>query len=324
MRVLVLGGAGFIGGHIALAALEAGWTVRALRRDSRREGLLAGAPVEWFEGDLDRPEGLDAIFQDVDVVFHAAGYVPRDSKNVPAQVAQSVQQTTNVVELARAAQVKRLMYTSSFTTMVPSNNWEGSLVDERDHYPPGLFARSAYYECKIAMEGALRMPEGEALEVVILNPTTVLGPGSKTVSIGGIILGVARGWGLIWLPAKVNVVDVRDVAQGHLQAAQRGQAGERYLLGAHNIELRDLMEKIASITGARKPVIKIPLAITDVLVWMEDHIPGINVFANHLRTIRAWPYCSHEKAKQDLGYSVRPLETTLVEEIESYQARGYL
>ncbi len=324
MRVLVLGGTGYIGGHIAIAALEAGWAVRSLRRDPRREGLLVGAPVEWIEGDLDRPEGLEESFNDVEVVFHAAGYFPRDSKNVPAQVAHSVQQMMHVLELARAGQVKRLIYTSSFTTMVPSRLWRGSLIDEGDFYPPGLFARSAYYECKMAMEGALQRQEEEAPEVVILNPTTVLGPGSKTDSIGGIMLAVARGWGSIWLPAKVNVVDVRDVAQGHLQAAKKGKAGTRYLLGGHNIELRELMENIASITGARKPVLRVPLAIVDLLVWMEDHIPGINVFANHLRTVRAWPYCSIEKAKQELGYSVRPLRDTLVDGVKSYQARGYL
>jgi dihydroflavonol-4-reductase len=324
MRVLVLGGTGFIGGHIARAALDEGWEVRALRRDPDSEGLLSDTPVEWVEGDLESPDGLEPIFRDIDVVFHAAGYYPRDSRDVPSQVAHSVQQSEHVMELARAGRVKRLIYTSSFTSMVPSRIQEGRLVDERDQYPPDLFARSAYYECKVAMEGAFLTAGVEGPEVVILNPTTVLGPGGKTVSIGGILLAVARGWGVVWLPAKVNVVDVRDVALGSLQAALRGRAGERYLLGGHNLELRNLMEKIAELTGARKPVLKLPLELIDVLVWMEDHLPRVNVFANHMRTMRAWPDFSIEKASREISYAVRPLQETLVDVLKSYQARGYL
>jgi dihydroflavonol-4-reductase len=159
---------------------------------------------------------------------------------------------------------------------------------------------------------------------VILNPTMVLGPGGTQRSNGAIFLAVARGWGLAWLPARVNIVDVRDVALAHLKAAEEGQAGERYLIGGHNLELRQLMQEITGLSGVRGPSLRLPLALIDLLVWMEDHIPGVNVFSNHLRAIRIWPHVSIEKAKRELDYAVRPLQETLVDTYKSYQNSGYL
>ena len=324
MRALVLGATGFIGGYIAKAALEDKWTVRALRRDPEKTGLLGDLSVTWVEGDLDQPTGLERIFQDIDVVFHAAGYYPSDSKNVPAQVAHSLQQISHVLGLMRAQNVKRLVYTSSSTTMVPPEIRSNELVDEHTHYPPGLLARSAYYECKAAMESQLLSAVEEGLEVVILNPTMVLGPGDYALSTGAVFLAVARGWGLVWLPAKVNVVDVRDVANAHVNAAQTGRSGERYLLGGYNLELRQLMQEVARLSGVRDPRLKLPLAIIDVMVWMEDHSPGVNVFANHLRAVRLWPHYSNQKAQQELGFHVRPLDVTFRDTLEDYRKRGYI
>ena len=342
MRALVLGATGFIGGHIAQAALEAKWTVRALRRNPENTGLLRDLSAMWVEGDLDQPTDLERIFQDIDVVFHAAGYYPSDSKNVPAQVAHSMQQTSNVLDLMRAGGVKRLVYTSSFTTMVPpetrtldgADEWEQfppdvsatapGVADEEDQYIPGMLARSAYYECKTAMERLLLEAVKDDFEIVILNPTMVLGPGENTRGIGSIFIALASGRGVAWLPAKVNVVDVRDVARGHLHAAQIGRSGQRYLLSGHNMELRQFMRCVSKLAGVRGPRLKLPLGLVDLLVWLEDHVPAVDGFANHLRAIRFWPYFTHRKASMDLNYSIRPLQETISDTLESFRERGYL
>lgn len=324
MRALVLGSTGFIGGHIAIAALEAGWFVRALRRDPQRTGMLTDLPVEWVTGDLDAPEGLASTFSDINVVFHAAGYYPLDSKNVPAQVAHSMQQTANVVDLVRKSRVKRLVYTSSYTTMVPPISKADTLADESDYYQPGMLARSAYYECKFAMEHLLLNTHHKGLDVVILNPTLVLGPGGDSRGTGAMFMAMARGWVRVWLPAKINAVDVRDVAQAHFNAVGRGTSGERYLLGGHNLMLRQLIEMVAQMAGVRKPGVKLPLFLIDLLVWMEDHIPGVNSYANHLRAIRHWPYFTNARARRKLEIEFRPLEDTISEALASYKLRGYL
>lgn len=324
MRALVLGATGFIGGHIAQASVEAGWSVRALRRDPARTGILQEASVDWVVGDLDSPGGLEEIFTDIDVVFHAAGYYPSDSKNVPSQVAHSVQQTTNVLDLMRAAKAKRLIYTSSYTTMVPPLDEHEQPAAEEDYYQPGMLVRSAYYECKAAMEHVLLGRQDKDIEIVILNPTLVLGPGGNTRGTGLAFLTMAQGWGVAWVPGKVNVVDVRDVALGHLNAAQANISDERFLLGGHNLSLRELMERVAQQAGVRGPRLKLPLLLIDLLVWMEDHIPGVNVFANHLRAIRYWPDFSNRKAREVLDLEFHSLEDTINDALESYKMRGYL
>ncbi len=324
MKALILGGTGFIGGHIALAALAQGWMVRALRRDPSKSGLLQGQSVEWVDGDLDAPVGLEGICRDIDVVFHAAGYYPSDSRDVSSQVAHSVQQTTNVLDLMRAGGARRLVYTSSYTTMVSPELAGDDLADERDQYPPGMLARSAYYECKIAMEQVLLNVGNKDIDTVMMNPTMVIGPGGKTEGTGSIFLALARGWGLAWLPVKLNLVDVRDVATGHVNGAVSGISGERYLLGGHNLELRQLMASVAEAAGVRGPRFRLPLGVIDLLVWLEDHIPGVSVFSNHLRALRYGPFFSNHKARQALDLHIRPLEDTILDTLESYRSRGYL
>jgi dihydroflavonol-4-reductase len=324
MRALVLGATGFIGGHVARAAVEAGWSVRALRRDPARTGILQEGSVNWVVGDLDSPKGLGKFFKDIDVVIHAAGYYPSDSKNVPSQVAHSMQQTTNVLDLMRAAKAKRLIYTSSYTTMVPPLDGRKQSADEDDYYQPGMLAKSAYYECKVAMERVLFDRQDKDIELVILNPTLVLGPGGNTQGTGSAFLAMAQGWGVAWVPGKVNVVDVRDVALGHLNAARSNISDERFLLGGHNLSLRELIETVAQLARVRRPRLKLPLFLIDILVWMEDYLPGVNVFANHLRAIRHWPYFSNRKAREELDITFHSLEDTIIDTLESYKMRGYL
>jgi dihydroflavonol-4-reductase len=242
---------------------------------------------------------------------------------VPAQVAHSLQQVSSVIRLAKAGGAHRLIYISSFTTMVPKIANLKRMVDESDWYQPGSYPGSAYYECKLSMEENL-LQGAHDLEVVSLNPTMVLGPEGKTQGTGSIFLAVARGWGIAWLPAKINIVDVRDLAQACLSAVYKGRSGERYLMGGHNTDLRSLIEEISHLANVRRPKFKVPLSVVDVLVWLEDHLPGVNVFSNHLRTIRAWPHCSIEKARRELDFKIRPLEETLVDTLQSYQKRGYL
>ena len=196
MKVLVLGATGFIGGHVALEALAAGWQVRCLRRDPLRSGLLGGSNDRvgrWRSRQTGRPE---PAFAGVDVVFHAAGYYPNDSKNVPDQVAHAERQMATVLGMARTAGVSRLVYTSSYTTMVSKSRRVQGPSDEGDHYAPGLLSRSAYYECKVAMEQVLDEAGKKDPEYVILNPTMVLGPCGKAQAVGAIFLVVARGWGV--------------------------------------------------------------------------------------------------------------------------------
>jgi dihydroflavonol-4-reductase len=319
---LVLGATGFIGGHIASAALERGWHVRGLRRRPQATGHLDDAPVDWYEGDLDQSAALSPAFQGADLVFHAAAYYPKTSRNVPGQVARAVEQARAVLDQCRAAGVRRLVFISSLTTIGRPPAGEARLADERDHYTPGSLPQSAYYECKYAMESeVLRVSAG--LPVVVLNPTAVFGPGDVHLTLGRILLAIARGYGVAWIAAEANAVDVRDVAAAAIQAAEVGRVGERYILGGHNLPVRELMSLAAEAAGVPPPRFEIPLWTIDVVVALGRMLPLLDAAGNHLRAVRQWQGYDCSKAARELGLRPRPLADTLGEALDWFTAHGF-
>lgn len=321
---LILGATGFIGGHIALAALQRGWSVRGLRRVPGAIGHVGSAPIEWVVGDLNRPVGLAAAFEDVELVFHAAGYYPHGSRPVPAQVAGAVNQTRSVVDACLRAGVKRLVYTSSLSTIAAPPPGAARLADERDSYLPGSLPRSAYYECKYAMESeVLRVPPSE-LEVVVVNPTAVFGPGDVHLSLGRVLLWVARGWAVAWLPIQVNIVDVRDVAQAQVRASQVGRSAQRYILGGHNLSMQEALGLATFIAGVRPPRVGLSLGLVDRLVTLLSYIPGLAQASGHLQAIRAWQGYECRKAREEIGLTARPVEDTLRDSLAWFADHGYL
>ena len=321
---LVLGATGYIGGAIARAAVEAGWRVRSLRRRLGAVGSTGDLPIEWYEGDLNRPGTLPPAFREAEVVFHAAGYYPRRSGPVAGHVAEGVRQTRGVLEAAMAAGVRRLLYTSTLTTIGRPPHGESRLADERDLYLPGSLPTAAYYECKFAMENEVLRACAAGLPAVVLNPTAVLGPGDTSPTLGGIILAAARGWGWAWLEAEVNLVDVRDVAAAHLAAVDRGEIGQRYIVGGHNVPLRQAMTMLASLAGVPEPRFRIPMALIDGLGWTSDRLPWLALLGNHLRTVRDWQGYDVSRARRVLGLAPRPLEATLADMLDGYAARGWI
>jgi dihydroflavonol-4-reductase len=321
---LVLGATGFIGGHVALAALERGWRVRGLRRDPHSTGHIGGAPVEWLTGDIDRGEGLREALAGAEVVFHAAAYYPRVSGHVSRQVAVAVAQTRRLLEAASDAGVGRLVYTSTLSTIGLPPAGEARLADERDRYLPGSIARSAYYECKYAMESEVLRAAAGGLPAVVVNPTVVFGPGDLHPTTGGVILAVARGLVPAWVPATLNVVDVRDAAAAEVRAAEVGRTGERTILGGSNVTVSALIEAVAEITGVRPPRVQISLTVAEALAGLGDVIPALAAAGNHLRAIRYWQGYDCRKARLVLGLEPRPLATTLRDALAWYQARGIL
>jgi dihydroflavonol-4-reductase len=316
---LILGATGFIGGHIALAAVRAGWEVRGLRRSPGSTGHVGAAPLQWYEGDLDHPDGLGAAFHGADVVFHAAGYYPRSGRNVPGQIAHSVRQTRDVLSACRRAGSK-LIYTSSLTTIGHPQPPGSRLADERDLYEPGSLPRSAYYECKYAMESEVLRAAG-SLPVVVTNPTAVFGPGDRMGGLASILAAVARGRGLVWIEAEVNLIDVRDVAEAHVRAALAGRPGERTILGGHNLSVRELITLAARLAGAPPPRFRLPLAWIDFAVWLGDRFPPLDVAGNHLRAVRQWQGYDCSKAFRDLDLRPRPLEETIRDSLAWIEAR---
>ena len=320
---LVLGATGFIGGHIALRALEEGYHVRGYRRDPESTGHLGNSNIDWLSGDLADLNGLVKGMQGVDVVFHAAAFYPSHSKpgEVAEQVAYALGEIEKVIQAARQAKVKRFVYTSSLTTIGQPPGGMERLADKSDFYIPGTLAKSAYYESKIAMEACVLEAARDGFPAVVVNPTAVFGPGDVHLTLGKILIAIKRGYGIAWVPVTTNVVDVRDVAIGHLAAAQKGQIGERYILGGFNTSLKAIIELVASIFKVSGPRFGIPIQFITLIVKIVDLFPFLST-GNHMRAIPLWQGFNTQKAEQELGIVPRPFEETVEDAMTWFKENG--
>jgi len=313
MNVLVLGATGFIGGHIARAALELGWCVRGLRRRPDSVGDLAGLQVEWVNGDLSKPKSLQTAMQNVEIVFHAAAYYPHGGRpsEVPSQVKTAEEEISAVIEAVRTSEVRRLIYTSSLTTIGHPPPEEMRLADERDIYIPGTLAKSGYYEAKIVMENAVLAAVSEGMDAVVLCPTAVFGPGDVHLTLGKMLIAVANGKVPAWLPGDINVIDVREVGAAHIAAAVHGRKGERYILGGHNFTIREALDEAARAAGVNAPRFEIPLWIIEGLTSLGDALPFLGISGNHMRALKYWQDYNTGKAERELGLKPRPFAETV-------------
>jgi len=325
-QVLVIGSTGCIGNNIVRACLDAGWPVRALHRATSPTWMLDDLPVERVVGDLADEASLRAAMQGCDLVFHAAAYYPLHSLDRDGSLRAAVRGMRHVLQAARQAEVGRLVYTSSLTTIGPTGE-PGRLADEGDFYLPGSTG-SAYFECKWAMESEAWRAAAAGLPLVIVNPTAVFGPWDAKPATGEILLNVAKGHLPVWLDLDVNIIDTRDLAQGHLLAAQRGRLGQRYILGGGNYPLRQALDVTAQEAGVRPPRRQVSLALVHRLVRVGEALGRLPLIPplplEHFKTLSEWRALNTEKARTELGLQTRPLAETVRDALAWFREHGYL
>lgn len=346
-RVLVLGGAGFIGANVARAFLDAGHEVTVLARDPREIRALDGVEkrVEVVRGDLSDRASLVGPMRAARNVVHAAGHYPIGALDAAGTLRRGVTEMRNVLSAAREAGVRRLVYTSSLSTIGPSPD-PTRLPDERDHYLPGSVP-SSYFEVKWAMEAEAYRAVARGQDVVILNPTLALGPWDVKPTTGQLVVRLARGRLPVYVEGKVNVVHVRDVARGHVLALERGTPGERFIIGGENLWARDLLALVAREAGVRPPYSDVPYRAlraaslaTEVAsrvgfevgtrlrpfaprvakaVSRAPALPldGVDIF-HHAQAVDAW------KARTELGVPATPVADAVRDALAWFRERGYL
>jgi dihydroflavonol-4-reductase len=326
ITALVLGSTGCIGNNIVRACLEAGWTVHAFHRDQSKTWMLEDLDVIHAVGDLNDHQSLVDAMRGCDIAFHAAAYYPRHSLHMNNSLRQSVEQMRRVLRAAESANVGRLVYTSSLTTIGPPVKAD-RLADERDFYTPGTTS-SAYFETKWAMEAEAWRASAQGLPVVIVNPTAVFGPWDIKPTTGEILLNVAKGRLPVWLDLDANVVDARDVGRGHVLAAERGQLGQRYILGGENLSVRDALYMTAQEAGARPPRWEASLATVGALVKVGEFLGRLPLIQplplEHFKTLREWRALNTFKAKDVLGFRPRPFLETVRDTLAWFREYGYL
>ena len=324
MQILVLGATGFIGGQIVRAAVAAGHEVRAFCRLQRQGWTLQGLPVARVIGDLESPASLVAAMDGCQAVIHAAGYYPSSLAPHGQHVERARRQIHHVLDAARQAGIRRLIYTGSISTIGPVR--AGHLGSERDFYWPGQMAHS-YWDCKWVQEQAVL--SAYEIETIVLIPGAVFGPGDVKPTTGMVLLAMARLGTWVTLTGRINVVDVRDVAQAHVAALTRGNPGERYLLGGHNIMVQEFVATVAYVLGRPHPIVTLPIELVgwplrlmaNLAIWLG--LPGSVSLAYLLEAVQAGQWVDNTKAQQELDFRPRSLTETLVDAIAWFREHGY-
>ncbi|HTZ74058.1 MAG TPA: hopanoid-associated sugar epimerase [Candidatus Aquilonibacter sp.] len=328
MNVLVTGATGFVGSHVASQLVESGHSVRVLVRAGSNPLLIENLPVERCEGDLRDILSLGRAMKGVRRVFHVAADYRLWSRN-PDEIYQSnVAGTRGLFEAARQCGVERIVYTSTVATMaVPTA--DGSLPNEGTHATldrmVGHYKRSKFMAEMEAIKAA-----ADGLPVVIVNPTTPVGPGDwKPTPTGRIIVDFLSGKMPAYVDTGLNVAAVEDIAAGHLLAAEKGCIGERYLLGARNMTLKEILDTLAAITGRPAPRVRLPHAVAIAAAHASEFYSRITgrepqIPLEGAKMSRYRMFVASDKAARELGYAPGPVEPAFECAVRWYREHGYV
>jgi dihydroflavonol-4-reductase len=308
-RTLLTGGSGFIGSHLARALAKRGDDLVLLLRRTSEASLLDDVEFSRVTGDVTDRRAVRRAMKDVDRVFHAAGRTSLRAEDREAVFETNVKGTRTVLSEALAAGVERAVLTSSVAAIGPAKPHKTN--DEDVAFTAGRLG-IAYVNSKHESEvEALRLAV-RGLPLVIVNPTFVLGPDSP----GGTSMNLVRRFLLGRIPAYVggalNIVDVRDVAEGHLLADRKGKLGERYILGGRNFTLDRLFADLERLSGVPAPELRIPSAFAaQGAEWALRAGLPLALSPDEIRSGGLWWTFRNTKAKRELGFAPRPHEETL-------------
>src|SRR5690242_9637858 len=327
MTTLVTGASGFLGSHVARLLVERGERVRVLLRPTSQTRLLEDLALERVVGDLRDPGSLEEALRGVQAVYHVAADYRLWARD-PREIYESnVQGTRNLLEAVKRAGVEKFVYTSTVGTVAVPR--AGILPDESVVTSIDEMI-GAYKRSKWLAEQEARQAAAAGLPVVIVNPTTPVGPGDwKPTPTGKIIVDFLNGRMPGYVDTGLNFVPVEDCAAGHLLAAERGRVGERYILGGHNLTLKEVLDTLAAISGLRAPRWKIPHAVAyaaagidavfSSLVGREPQIPLEGV-----RMARHKMFVDASKAERELGFTPGPIAAALQRAVAWYEENGYV
>lgn len=328
VRAFVSGATGFVGSAVVRALLRRGVEVRALARRSSDLRNLVGLDVAVVHGDLLEEDGLTLALQGCGVLYHVAAYYSTSEADAQRMYEVNVRGTKAIMRAALTAGVRRVVHTSTIGTI--GQPGDGRLATEElpfDHWETGSHYAKSKYLGEVVALGMCNL----GLPVVVVNPCAPVGQGDiKPSSTGQRILDYLHGKLPSFVPGGINFVAVKDVAEGHILAAERGQVGERYILGHKegNLMLSDFLRLLERVSGEpmpeHRPTARVPIArrVLSVLrlgkkavarrgAPVRDHRPDALT-------------CDPSKAISELGLPQTPLENAFPEAVAWFREHGYV
>ena len=353
MLAFITGATGFLGSHVARVLAEQGAELRLLVRPTSDLGNIEDLNADRVVGDLRDAASIARALSGCDVVFHVAADYRlwvrgRDSNEM---YRSNVEGTRSLLEGARKQGVRRVVYTSSVATMgfisnhaaelrsagqpgaaVPTQAWAGHTCTVADEESPvslgdmiGHYKRSKFMAEQVAFEAAR-----SGVDVVIVNPTTPIGERDiKPTPTGRIVVDFLKRKFPAYVETGLNLVDATECARGHVQALEKGRSGERYILGGENLTLKQILDRLAAITGLPSPTVKVPYMVALAGGVFYEMVMGRllgrepRATIDEVRMSRKMMFVSSAKAERELGWRTVSVDGALRRSVEWFRANGY-
>jgi dihydroflavonol-4-reductase len=331
LKVFVTGATGFLGSHVARVLAEQGAELRLLVRSTSDLRNVAGLNADRVQGDLRDPASIEKALCGCDVVFHVAADYRLWVRDPDEMYRSNVEGTRALMEAARKQKVRRVVYTSSVATM---GFGAGSNVNEiADEASPvsladmiGHYKRSKFMAEQVAVEAAT-----SGVDVVIVNPSTPVGERDiKPTPTGRIVVDFLKRKFPAYVDTGLNLVDATECARGHVQALEKGRSGERYILGGENLTLKQILDRLAALTGLPSPTVKVPHAVALVGAVYYEMVMGRllgrepRATIDEVRMSRKMMFVSSAKAERELGWRVLSVDGALRRSVEWFRENGYV
>ena len=327
MLAFVTGATGFVGSHVARVLAQQGAGLRLLVRPSSDTRNIEGLKAERVVGDLRDPASLEKGISGCEVVFHVAADYRLWVRDPEQMYRSNVEGTRAILNLAKKNRVRRVVYTSSVATMGFTSN--GHPADENSPVSLdnmiGPYKRSKFIAEQIALEAGRG-----GIDVVVVNPTTPVGERDiKPTPTGRIIVDFLRRKFPAYVDTGLNLVDVQECAHGHIAALERGRTGERYILGGENLTLKQILDKLADITGLPSPSVRVPYLMALATGVVDELVTGRILGREPRATIdavrmgRKKMFVTSAKAERELGWKAVAVDGALRRAVDWFRAHGY-
>ena len=332
MKAFVTGATGFLGSHVARALAEQGAELRLLVRPTSDLGNIEDLNSDRVVGDLRDAASIEKALSGCDVVFHVAADYRLWVRDPGEMYRSNVEGTRSLLEAARKQGVRRIVYTSSVATMgftSGSHSKNGHMTDEESPVSLadmiGHYKRSKFMAEQVAVDAAR-----SGVDVVIVNPTTPIGERDiKPTPTGRIVVDFLKRKFPAYVETGLNLVDATECARGHVQALEEGRSGERYILGGENLTLKEILDRLAAITGLPSPTVKVPYIVALAGGIFYEMVTGRllgrepRATIDEVRMSRKTMFVSSAKAERELGWRTVPVDGALRRSVEWFRANGY-